>query len=140
MTGAELIGLGNLFVVAIGTGAGISVPFIIAAKKNSRDNFEKLEKKSAETYIKLEEKIDDKFKDIERKLEKANAELLPAYRNGGVVTTDTLRNSITSLEKTLSDRIDLVSKVIRNHGESSSLTEERLVELLKKAFKISQRE
>lgn len=128
MTGQDIIGIANLFVVAIGTGAGISVPFILAANKRSNDNFDK-----------LVAKVDNKFDEMKKGIDKANAELLPAYRNGGIVTTDKLNESIDYIEKTLSDKINFLHRHLKGHNDSSdmrgNLTEERIIELIKKAIK-----
>jgi hypothetical protein len=128
MTGQDIIGIANLFIVAIGTGAGISVPFILASNKRSRENF-----------IKLADKVDGKFDEMKKGIEKANAELLPAYRNGGIVTNEKLNSSISYLNNTLSDKIDFLRKSIAHHNENSSirgnLSEERLVEIIRNEIK-----
>lgn len=124
MTSQESFGLLNIVILGLTGGASFAVPFIIYAKNQAQKNADK-----------IHEKVDKKLNEIEDKLSKASAELLPAYRNGGIVTSESLRSNMEMLEKSFTQKIDFLHQSINLHNDSSrtgrQISEEKLRNIIK---------
>lgn len=111
-------------IFGVTLGGTIIIPFIIYVKK-------KFDSHTAE----IQQKFDKKLDDIDRRVQAQAAELLPAFKNGGIVTPETLKEHMNTLERILSEKISFLNKRLDIHNESSSagrgLSEERLVEIIR---------
>lgn len=124
ISGQDVIGLLNVAVL----GCGFSIPFILASRKHAADNAEKINKR-----------FENKINELSISLTKITAELMPAYRNGGVATKEDLKSSMEMLDESLSVKIGFIQKRLDIHDDSSNtrggISEERLVNIIRRELK-----